>query len=285
MRRATLVVGTCAAVFLLLGVRAFWLEPASLRVVQHRVVIPTWPKACSHLRVAVLSDLHIGSPFNGLNHLKNIVELTNAAAPDLVLLPGDFVIQGVFGGKFVPPESTAHELANLRAPMGVYAVLGNHDWWLGAQRVQAAFESNLIPVLEDRSIVFTHAGCAINLVGISDFTEGPHNVSKALSSLSAALPTLVFTHNPDIFPALPPNVTLTIAGHTHGGQVDFPVAGRPVVPSRYGERYAIGHIEEAGRHMFVSSGIGTSILPVRFRVPPEISLLQITGGKIVQEPA
>lgn len=88
-------------------------------------------------------------------------------------------------------------------------------------------------------------------------------------------PVLLLTHNPDIFPDVPPRVSLTLAGHTHGGQVNFPFFGRLVVPSRYGQRYAMGHVVEGGRHLFVSGGVGTSILPVRFRVPPEIVVITI----------
>ena len=87
---------------------------------------------------------------------------------------------------------------------------------------------------------------------------------------------LAFTHNPDVFPSIPARALLTIAGHTHGGQVYLPGIGRPIVPSEFGQRYAIGHVREGGRDLFVSSGVGTSILPVRFLVPPEITLLQIS---------
>jgi len=254
---------------------AFWLEPASLRVAENRLSISTWPSTCDGLRIAVLADLHIGSPFNGLDRLNEVIEQTNKAAPDLVLLPGDFVIQDVVGGTFVPPEEAAKRLKNLHAPIGVFAVLGNHDWVLGADRVKAALETNGIPVLDDKSQLITHNSCQLNLVGISDFAEGPHAVKAALALTTASAPTLVFTHNPDVFPEIPKEIALTIAGHTHGGQVFIPGLGRLVIPSKYGDRYAIGHIQELGKHLFVSSGIGTSILPVRFLVPPEITVLEV----------
>jgi predicted MPP superfamily phosphohydrolase len=91
----------------------------------------------------------------------------------------------------------------------------------------------------------------------------------------AEAPVVVITHNPDLFPGVPARVLLTLAGHTHGGQVDLPLLGRLIVPSRCGARYAIGHVREDGRDLFVTPGLGTSILPVRFRVPPEISLLTV----------
>lgn len=116
------------------------------------------------------------------------------------------------------------------------------------------------------------------LAGISDFWEGPHNVQLAVQQIPHQVPIIAFTHNPDVFPEIPSRVALTIAGHTHGGQVQLPIIGRPIVPSRYGERFAAGHIVEAGRHLFVSTGLGTSILPVRFRVPPEISILTVRSS-------
>ncbi len=253
----------------------FVVEPASLRNEDYELAIPGWPTDCDGLRIAVLSDLHVGSPWNGLAKLEAIVALTRSANPDLVLLAGDYVIQGVRGGRFTPPEETAVALRQLSAPLGVWAVLGNHDWWLDAPRVRAALESNGIPVLEDAATRIHREACDFWLVGISDYWEGKHDVEGALAQVTDEAPVLAFTHNPDVFPDVPARVNLTIAGHTHGGQVYIPFIGRPVVPSRYGERYAIGHIVEDGRHLFVSSGLGTSIVPIRFLVPPEVSVLTV----------
>ena len=269
---ATLVVGLSLAIW------AFWLEPASLRVSDYHLKIPNWPEACAPLRVAVLADLHVGSPFNDINNLRRIVEETQHSKPDLILLPGDFVIDDVFGGTFVAPEAAAKILGNLDAALGMYAVLGNHDWWLDPERVQTSLEAENISVMEDRSVKVIHGECVFYLVGLSDYWEGPHDVKKALSSVPDDTAVLLFIHNPDVFPELPDQVTLTIAGHTHGGQVYVPWIGRPVVPSRFEERFAQGHVVENGRHLFVSSGIGTSIMPVRFLVPPEISLLVLGHG-------
>lgn len=261
-----------------LGLWAFYLEPASLRVQEYRLPVPTWPRALDGFRIGVLTDLHTGSPFNDLNKLRDIVGRTNAAQCDLILIPGDLVIQGVMGGTFVAPEDTAQILQELKAPLGVYAVLGNHDWWLDSNRVIAALSAVGIPVLEDRAVKLPHHRDhkrPLWLVGVSDYWEGAHDVKRALLQVPSGETVLLFTHNPDVFPEVPDRVTLTIAGHTHGGQVALPVLGRPIVPSRYQERFAIGHIVEDGRHMFVSPGLGTSILPVRFRVPPEVSVLSL----------
>ena len=236
------------------------------------------------MRVAVLADLHVGSPFNGISKLHQIVDLTNSLKPDLIIIPGDFVIQGVLGGSFVTPEEAAAVLARLAAPLGVWASMGNHDYWLDARRVTAALEKQKIGVLEDNAVRIQRGDTHFWLVGISDFWEGPHDVRKAMSQVKSDAPVLMFTHNPDIFPTLSNRFSLLIAGHTHGGQVHLPLLGRPIVPSKYGQRFAYGHVVENGRHIFVSPGLGTSILPVRFRVPPEVTLLELHPDTRKAEP-
>ncbi|MGH7816060.1 MAG: metallophosphoesterase [Candidatus Binatia bacterium] len=262
-----------------LGLWAFWLEPASLSNENHEIRLPNWPAACDGLRIAVLADLHVGSPFNGLDKLDGIVDLTLKAKPDLILLAGDYGIHGVLGGTKVSPEEIAKGLSRLAAPLGVFAVLGNHDWWEGAPRIERALESVSIPVLEDSSVLVKRGNCAFRLAGLSDYWEGPRNYRAALGKISAGTPAIALTHNPDAFPEIPKPVDLMIAAHTHGGQVYLPGLGRPIVPSKYGQRYAVGHIVENGRHLFVSPGLGTSIIPVRFLVPPEVSLLTIRSEK------
>ena len=258
-----------------LGLWAFWIEPASLKVSEERVELNRWPKSCDGLRIAVLADLHVGSPHNGLDNLEKIVAATNDAEPDIVLLAGDFVIQGVVGGEFVSPELAAGALSKLTPSFGSFAVLGNHDWWLDPKRVETALSLNGITMLEDKSTALSINNCQFHLVGISDFWEGPHDIEQAFSQVPDGATSIAFTHNPDVFPNMPLGFSLLIAGHTHGGQVYIPVVGRPIVPSEYGSRYAAGHIEEGGHSLYVSSGVGTSILPVRFLVPPEITVLNL----------
>jgi predicted MPP superfamily phosphohydrolase len=252
----------------------FAIEPASLRSENYPLAIPGWPPSCNGLRIAVLADLHVGSPFNGLDKLDRVIARTEQTHPDLILLAGDYVIaRRMLGGIFAPPEAIAASLRKLAAPLGVWSVLGNHDWWFDAPRVRRALSSVGIPVLEDAATRIDGGACRFWLVGISDYWEGKHDVPAALEQVTDAGPVLALTHNPDVFPDVPARVSLTIAAHTHGGQVYIPLIGRPIVPSRYGARYAIGHVVEEGRHLFVSPGLGTSIIPVRFLVPPEISVL------------
>jgi hypothetical protein len=232
------------------------------------------------LKIAVLSDLHVGSPHRSLANLSKVVAATNAEKPDLIVLLGDYVITGVLGGEFIEPEPIAAKLAALKAPLGVVAVLGNHDWWYNGERVRKALESNGIRVLENQNLQLTHQGQSFWLCGLADMWTRGERLLTTLAEIRDANPIIALTHNPDLFPLMPARVGLSLAGHTHGGQVNLPLIGRPVVPSKFGRRYAYGLVEENGKKLFVTEGIGTSIIPVRFRAAPEIVMLTIKSPDV-----
>ena len=168
-------------------------------------------------------------------------------------------------------------VVKLKSQAGVFGVLGNHDQWLNGARVADALRSAGVNVLEDRSMRVATPSGPIWLAGVSDFKTARHDFHAALAGITREAPLLVITHNPDVFPKLPDGINLTIAGHTHGGQVRIPLFGSPIVPSEYGQRFVGGHITEGKRHLYVATGIGTSIIPVRFRVPPAIALLTLAS--------
>lgn len=258
-----------------LGLWAFWIEPSRLTVHRETLRIPRWHSEHENLKVAVLTDLHVGSPHTGLDKLRRVVERTNAERPDVIVLLGDYVIQGVWGGEFVGPEESAGELRSLRAPHGVFAVLGNHDWWLDGERVATALKGAGITVLENEAVRVERDGRAFWVAGLADLWTRKPDPAGVLQKIISDDPVIYITHNPDIFPEVPERVSLTLAGHTHGGQVNLPFIGRPIVPSKFDQRYAMGHVVEGGRHLYVSGGVGTSIYPVRFRVPPEVVVLTL----------
>lgn len=267
------------AVAALLALWAFVIEPDRLVVREVGLSLPRWPAEAGELRLAVVSDIHTGSPHIDAAKLDGLVEEINRLRPDAVVLLGDFVISGVAGGEFVGPEVTAEKVKGLRSAHGTFAVLGNHDWWEGGERVWRALEGAGVRVLENDAVSFTHGGRQVWLVGLADLWTRKPDVTGSLAKVTDdASPVFVLTHNPDIFTEIPERVALTLAGHTHGGQVRFPVLGRPVVPSRYGQRFAAGHVIEGSRHLYVTTGVGTSIIPVRFRVAPEVVLLRIKAG-------
>ncbi len=269
----TLATGVAAAIAL--AIWGFVIEPSMVRYREYPVYVNNWPQNLSGFTIAFITDTHVGSPHISLGKMRDIVEKTNALNPDLTLLGGDYVIQGVLGGTPVPSADIVNVLANLRAKHGVYGILGNHDWWENAPRMKQEFEAAGIPMLENTARPFTIGTGRFWLAGVSDYSERKYDIDEALADVTTDDPLIVLTHSPDIFPQLPARAALTFAGHTHGGQVKIPFLGRPVVPSDYGSRYALGLIQEDGKQLFVGSGIGTSILPVRFLTPPEVSILKI----------
>jgi len=260
---------------LLPGAWAFWLEPRRLVVNSQTLDVPHWPEALRGTRIALLSDLHVGSPYWHLPEIARLVERVNAEAPDLVLLAGDYVIDSVLFGTKIAAEPIADVLGELRAPLGVVAVLGNHDWWNGGQRIRRALEGRGIIVLENEAHAVYKDQTRFFVVGLADALTRRIRLDAALSGVAPGEPFLVLAHEPDIFASLTESAALMLAGHTHGGQVRLPLLGRPIVPSRYGQRYAAGHVIEDGRHLFVTTGVGTSTLPVRFGVTPEIAILTL----------
>jgi predicted MPP superfamily phosphohydrolase len=225
-------------------------------------------------RVALIADLHAGARFIDRDKIHRLVDLVNAESPDLILLLGDYLNNGrgaqpAFKGGPLAPEEVTHELGRLRARDGVFAVLGNHDWWFDGERLTTALTAAGITVLENSA---ARAG-DLWLVGLADATTRVPDAGRALTGVPDGAPVVALTHNPDVFPQIPPRIALTVAGHTHGGQVSLPWVGRPIVPSRFGARFAAGLVEEGGHRLFVTTGVGTSIYPVRFGVPPEVAIL------------
>lgn len=273
-----LIGGVILILFVFFLAWVFFIEPNRLVVKESTIQVSNWPAQIAGLRIALISDIHAGSPFIDQSKLQQIVATTNQQHPDLIVLLGDFVVRNTWHSKLMEPELIAAELKSLQAPLGVYAVLGNHDWWFDGDRVRRALESVGIRTLEEQVVEVRFLEDSFWLVGLADaWTRGTKNVARTLATVPAGKPVIVLTHNPDLFPLIPAmKPVLMLAGHTHGGQVNLPFLGRQVVPSEYGQRYAAGHVQENGKHLFVTTGIGTSIFPVRFRVPPEIAMVIIT---------
>lgn len=273
MQHRGLLQAILALLFLAAGVGyyAAEIEPAGIQVRRYDVAVDA--PALKGLRVAVISDLHAGAPHVDLAKIDRIVELTNAQKPDLVLLTGDYSVGRMMGAQRIRIREIAAHLKPLRARLGVYSVIGNHDRWRDPGRVFRYFPRAGIPVLENRSV---DVG-GFWVTGIGDDHTHAADPALALKSVPRGATALCFTHSPDAFARTPRMCGLTVAGHTHGGQVWLPLLGRPAVmiASDFGQRYAIGIVRENGRTLFVSPGIGTSNLPIRLGVPPEISLLAL----------
>ena len=262
-------------ILLTLGLWAFVIEPNRLIIHSETVSIKGWANQLSGLRIAVIGDIHAGSLYINDSKLKQIVTLTNSQHPDLIVLLGDFMVQPGFLKTEVAPEKIAASLKDLHATLGVYAVLGNHDWWFDGERVRKAFDDAGIRVIDNHALPIEQKGNQFWLVGLGDAWTGGPAVKETFTTVPAGAPTIALTHNPDLFLQLPDRDLLLLAAHTHGGQVNLPFVGRLIVPSNYGQRFAAGLVREDGKTLFVTTGIGTSIFPVRFHVPPEIVIFTI----------
>jgi uncharacterized protein len=258
------------------AVKAFWIEPRSLVITRADIDVPQWPADAAPLEIAVLADIQAAGPHVTAERVAEVVAQINALEPDLIVLLGNYVSQMRISTSHVPPKATAAVLARLRAPLGVHAVLGSNDWWLDGRYIRRLLEEAGINVYEnDAHPIEVGDGRRFWIAGLADLSTRAADIPATLAQVTDDAPVILLSHSPDLFPQVPERVALTLAGHTHGGQINLPYLGRLIVPSRFGQRYAYGHIVEGGRQMFVSSGIGNSIVPARYGVPPEIVLLRI----------
>ncbi len=218
----------------------------------------------------MVADLHTGGPLVGTRRVERLVTAVNDRAVDLVALVGDYVDPLVLGGGRVDPGAVARRLAGLKAP--AVAVLGNHDWHHEGDAMARALRHAGLRVLENDATAVALRGGALTVAGIADLRERDARVGTALDG--AEPPILLLTHDPDVFPYVPARVSLTLAGHLHGGQVDLPLLRR-IMPTRHGTRFKQGHVVEGGRHLFVTQGVGETGLPIRVRAPAEVPILRL----------
>jgi uncharacterized protein len=243
-----------------------------------RLEIDGWPRWSRPLRVAFLSDFHTGSHSDDVPRLQRIAAEAQAFNPDLVLLGGDFVNMQPFGGGRVPPRIVAALLAPLDGACGRFAVLGNHDYIYGAEEIADALRGHGITVLDDEHRAINFQGHSIYIVGIPDAHVRRARSKQLLTGLLPEQPTIVLTHDPVWFADVPVGSHLTLAGHTHGGQVSLPGLGIVTNSSKAPLRWTHGLVVERGRYLYVTSGIGTSLVPLRWRVPPEFVVLDVIGS-------
>ncbi|MGL4489199.1 MAG: metallophosphoesterase [Rhizobiaceae bacterium] len=288
--RRLMVLGASALVYVT------YVEPMLLtRVKRYAFKPPRWPDGLK-LKAAVISDVHACDPWMTPERIASIVEMTNALEADVVFPLGDYVAGTRWVTDWVDAAEWAPEFGKLKAPLGTHAVLGNHDWWedksaqkagKGPTIARLALEKAGVPVYENDVVRLEKDGLGFWIAGLGDQLaltpgkkfgrfkwRGVDDLRGTLAKIDTNEPVILLAHEPDVFPDVPSRVSLTLSGHTHGGQVRL-FGWSPIVPSRYRNRYAYGHVEEFGRHLIVSGGLGFSILPVRFGMRPEVLLLEL----------
>jgi uncharacterized protein len=284
--------GRLSAGGILTGTYAFAFEPGfRLNIQSYAFTPPNWTPGLK-IRIVMLADPHCVEPHMPLSRWQNIIATANELGGDLMLLMGDYVAGHPFRSGTVSMKDAASAAGALRAPLGVFAILGNHDWWEdkaaqksghGPIEAQRRLEDANVPVLVNTAMSIVHgkrpfwlsatdSSVAIRK-GPSRF-EGRDDLEGALKQVTDDAPIIHFAHEPDLFTQIPKRVSLTLSGHTHGGQVRL-FGYSPITPSSFGNRFAYGHIVENQRHLVVSGGLGCSIMPVRFGVPPEITVLEL----------
>ncbi|MCI0735485.1 MAG: metallophosphoesterase [Beijerinckiaceae bacterium] len=284
------------------GSYAFAFEPGfRLDVTSYELTPPRWPAGLA-LRAAVLADIHACEPWMPASRVRGIARLTNDLKPDIIFLLGDFTGGHRYVTGPVMPGEWGEALSILRAPLGAYSVLGNHDWWHGAlpgmpadgaEGVRGALRAAGITVLENNAVRLAKNGQPFWVAGLGDQLAeymGPAGYRSAahlggtMAQVNDKAPVILLAHEPAIFGRVSDRVSLTLCGHTHGGQVNLPISFGPRFIRRYHHlRRAYGHIVENGRHLIISAGLGTSIVPARFLRPPEVVLVTLGPNAAAQQ--
>jgi len=260
-----------------LNVYAWLIEPNRLVVRNVEIVSEDWRGA--PLTIALISDTHVGGPHVDAARMGRIVQRVNALRPEIVLLAGDYVAGHAPPSERSPAENQeiiggVSTFAALVARYGVVAVIGNHDVWYDRQAVTSALQDAGAAALWNRHIVVRRSGGAVVIAGLADDTTGEPDFAAALDGAPENTDTIILSHSPDPFAQMPRGPALMLAGHGHCGQVTIPLIGRPISPLR-NRNYDCGLVEESGQRMYVTGGIGTSIVPVRFLNPPEVVVITI----------
>lgn len=262
-----------------LNVYAWLIEPNLLVVRRVEIVSARWHGA--PLTIAALGDTHVASPHVNVARMERVVRRVNALRPDLVVLLGDYAgshepearRSGIEQSEVLGGVAT---FAMLQAPLGVVGVLGNHDSWYGRESIAGAMEDAGVAALWNRNVTIRRNSSEFAVAGLADDDTGDPDFALALDG-AEGMDALVLSHSPDPFAKMQAGPALMLAAHSHCGQVTIPFIGRPILPIR-NKNYACGLVEENGAALYVTAGIGTSKLPVRFLNPPEIVLITLRSA-------
>jgi predicted MPP superfamily phosphohydrolase len=294
IRRLSYLTLSLLIAFLLALGYSYFIEPRRLVVNEQTLAIKGWDPALGGFKIVAIGDIHGGSNAVDEAKIRKLVEVTNEQNADLIVLLGDYVSQASHNSQLgdrdlkMPMHTIAENLAGLKAKYGVIVVMGNHDDWYSNGEVTSELRAIGYTVLDNQIVTINVNGKPIRILGLRDqlhignWKSYTDDLKQIIAKNNGTGPIVALEHSPDVLPiitgelSISPDLKLMLAAHTHGGQVWLPIIGTPIVPSSYGQKYSYGHKQENGVDMFVTSGVGTSILPFRFMMPPEIAVLTIT---------
>jgi len=289
LKRIGLTILAIGLAIALLLAYAYFIEPKQFVVVEDTVVVPNWDAELNGFKVVAISDIHTGSNHAPIERLRLVVEKANEQNADLIVLLGDYVSESSRGRRRdvpagadgtdlkIPANEIADALQGFRARYGTFAVIGNHDWYHNEQKIHREFERVGIDILNNETVEISVGDRSIKLWGIEDLWKNRRVPAEPFDQLEDKQNVIALTHNPDSLLTAPAGFSIMFAGHSHGGQINFPFFG-PLAPFN-DRRFMDGHAEVDGKHVYVTSGVGTSVIPFRWRVPPEIAVVTINSAQ------
>jgi len=283
-----ITVGVIALLIGSLALYSYYIGARGFVVVEETLAVPNWSPKLDGFRVLAISDIHAGSNYAPEERLRYMVEQANAQNADIIVLLGDYVSEskldrrrlnlpeGEDGSELRIPVATFAEIfGGFRARFGVFAVIGNHDNWHNGKKIRAELERVGIRVLENEIADINVAENIVRIWGIEDLWKNRRVPTETFDQLPDKRNVIAITHNPDSLLQTPSHIALMFAGHSHGGQMNWPFFG-PIAAVNDG-RFMDGHAVADGKHVYVTSGVGTSVIPFRLRVPPEIAVVTISS--------
>lgn len=268
---------------------SYQIEPKQIKIRELNVKSAFWHN--KPIKIAFLSDIHGDQSHTNLKRISEIINIVLNQKPDIVFLGGDYA--GAMLNKSHEPDSKYENKTNeeneyhykiisslndlSEAPLGAFAIMGNHDCWWSCEHTRKAFAKTQIKFLENQNYHINNLGYDFYIIGLEDRQTQNPDFNKASKGIPSSSDIITLEHNPSLFKSSYPDTKIMFSGHTHGGQVRLPFIGAPITASSFTEETMKGIVTKDKSNLVISSGVGETGLPIRLGVPPEILIVNITN--------